>query len=71
MDFPAGELPKQERIDGPEQKVRILLDSRYIVPDPLDLGSGEVRVKYQTGLLLDERFQSFFLQFIDDLRSLS
>ena len=45
MDFAAGKFPQQETVDRSKQQIRIVFDSGDIVPDPFDLGSGEIRVQ--------------------------
>ena len=71
MDFTAGKLPKQERVDRAEDQIRIVLDAFHVVSDPLDLGCGEVRVQNQSGLFLDQRLIAFFLKLVYDIGSLS
>ncbi len=66
----AGEFPDQPGIDGAEHQLAFagaLAAAFNVVQDPLDLGTGEVRVNHQTCGVLDVLLKTVALELLADL----
>ena len=65
-----GQIPDQPAVHGSKKQFStfcLLSGSLYVIQDPFNLTSGEVRVRNQTGTVCDKSFQPVFFQTLNTI----
>ena len=71
MNLTSGQVPDQPGIHRTEKKLsffRLLTGSRHIIQNPFQLGSGEIGIRNEPGVLPDIFTEALRFQYIDDRR---